>query len=286
MNVKKMQSAASMSFAHRLDQPESFARPEPDRSGEHPIVILSYLYSGAALVQEALSSDSHLARTQSTGILPLCAAAAGTWRRVEGGNGQRLSRLALVSVRQLATTQVAVLLAATGKKRWCELAAASADTEAVFRQVFPHAGFVCVHRSCTEVVAAGVEACPWGVQGPAIGRYAIAHPGNSVAALAAYWARSTDLLLQFERANHEATHRVRYEDVVADPVKALTDVRHSLRLTGQAEGFGAPDRPDSVAIEAGAVAESGREVPVEMIPEDLRERIDLLHAELGYSQLR
>ena len=255
-------------------------------TGEDPVVILSYLYSGAALVQEALSPDGHLARTQSTGILPLCAAAAGTWRRVEGGNGQRLSRLALVSVRQLVTTQMAVLLAATGKTRWCELAGASADTEAVFRQVFPHAGFVCVHRSCTEVVAAGVDASPWGVHGPAIGRYALAHPGNCVAALAAYWARSTDLLLQFERANHEATHRVRYEDVITDPVRALTDVRSSLRLTGGDEGFGAPGRTDSVNKEAAAPAESRREVPVEMIPEDLRERIDLLHAELGYSQLR
>jgi hypothetical protein len=69
-------------------------------------------------------------------------------------------------------------------------------------------------------------------------------------------------------------------------VRGLTDVRNSLRLTGQAEGFGAPDRADSANKEAGAVSESGREVPVEMIPEDLRERIDLLHAELGYSLLR
>jgi hypothetical protein len=286
MNVKNARSATSMSFAHRLEHPESRARQGPDRPGEDPVVILSYLYSGAALVQEALSEDSHLARTQSTGILPLCAAAADTWQRVEGGNGQRLSRLALVSVRQLVTTQVAVLLAAAGKTRWCELAAASADTDAVFRQVFPHAGFVCVHRSCTGVVAAGVEASPWGVLGPPIGRYALAHPGNSVAALAAYWVRSTDLLLQFERANLEAAHRVRFEDVVTDPVRALTDVRSSLRLIGEDEGLHAPDRTDSVTEEAGALTESRREVPVEMIPEDLRQRIDLLHAELGYSQLR
>jgi Sulfotransferase family len=243
---------------------------------EGPVVILSYLYSGAALVQEALSSDARLARTQHTGILPLCAAAAGTWRRVEGGNGQRLSRLALASVRQSVTTQLTVLLTATGKTRWCELAAASADTDAVFRQVFPNAGFVCVHRSCTEVVAAGVAASPWGLHAPAIGPYALAHPGNSVAALAAYWTRSTDVLLQFERANSEAAHRVRYEDVITDPVTALTDVRSSLRLTRDDQRPGA---------ETGAPPASSGEVPVEMIPADLRERIDVLHAELGYPPL-
>jgi hypothetical protein len=252
---------------------------------EDPIVLLSYRYSGAPLVQEALCSGGHLAGTQSTGILPLCAAAADTWRRVEGGNGQRLSRLALISLRQFVTAQVAVLLAATGKPRWCELAAASADADAVFRQVFPHARFVCVHRSCTEVVAAGVAASPWGLQDPAVGRYALAHPGNTVAALAAYWLRSTDLLLRFERANQEATHRVRYEDVATDPVRALTAVRTSLRLSGEHDHFGALNRTGPGTNEAGALAQAPPEIPVEMIPDDLRERIDLVHAELGYPRL-
>jgi hypothetical protein len=174
-----------------------------------PVLVLSYPYSGAGHVQDLLAAGTDLACTSSTGIIPLSVAAAEAWRRVEGQPGQAMSRLAVSTIRGLLTAQVAVILAGTGKSRWCELVTAPPSAADPFLQVFPQTGFVCVHRCCGEVIRAGVRASPWGVQGPGLVPYFLSHPGNSVSALAAYWVSSTEQLLAFEAANAGPAYRVR-----------------------------------------------------------------------------
>jgi hypothetical protein len=246
-----------------------------------PIILLSYGYSGGPRVQEALAADTSLACTSGTGVIPLCEGAAETWRRVEGHSGQAMSALAVSTIRGLITAQVTTILAGAGKARWCELATASPAVAGPFLQVFPHTAFVCVHRNCLDVIRAGVQASPWGLQGQGLASYLLPYPGNSVAALAAYWATCTEELLTFEAANSGITSRVRYEDVAADPDGALAGVRAGLGLgDGRAartvvEQFGAPDQP----------AQPPPEVPVTLIPRPLCQRISRLHSELGYPPL-
>jgi hypothetical protein len=248
-----------------------------------PILVLSYAHSGAGQVQEMLAAGTGLACTSSTGIVPLAATAAEAWRRVEGQTGTAMSRLAVSTIRGLLTAQLAVILAGSGKSRWCELVTAPPGAADPFLQVFPQTGFVCVHRSCADVVRAGVQASPWGVYGPALMPYFLSQPGNSVAALAAYWANSTEQLLAFERANAGAAHRLRYEDVRAGPGQALAAVRAALGL-GMAASDGAPPEPSEPSgPDAAAPAAPGPAMPAEAIPEPLRERIGHLHGELGYS---
>lgn len=250
--------------------------------GAGPVILLSYAYSGGPRVQEALAADTSLACTSATGVIPLCEGAAETWRRVEGHNGQAMSALAVSTVRGLITAQVTTILAAAGKTRWCELATASPTVAGPFLQVFPHTAFVCVHRNCLDVIRAGVQASPWGLQGQGLVPYLLPYPGNSVAALAAYWANSTEELLAFEAANTGITSRVRYEDVAADPDEALAGVRASLGLGGGRPGrtfveqFAAPDQ---------AARAPAAEVPLAMIPRPMRQRIGRLHTELGYPPL-
>jgi hypothetical protein len=256
--------------------------------------VLSYAHSGAGQVQDLLAAGTDLACTSSTGIIPLAGGAAEAWRRVEGQPGPAMSRLAVSTIRGLLTAQIAVILAGSGKSRWCELVTAPPSAADPFLQVFPQTGFVCVHRSCDEVVRAGVQASPWGVWGPGLAPYFLSHPGNSVAAMAAYWANSTEQLLAFEAANAGAAHRVRYEDVLAAPGQALAAVRASLRL-GDAAPAGIPGAPsgpgpagpDAAGADAAGPDPAGQEVPepampVEAIPDPLRERISRLHDQLGY----
>jgi hypothetical protein len=246
--------------------------------GNGPVIVLSYRLSGASFVQRALSAGTDLVCTQSTGIIATCGTVAETWQRLEN-RGRRLSPLAAASVRELVNAQLITVLSAGTGSRWCELAIASPDVAASFGEVIPAARFVCVHRSSTSVIRAGVQAGLWGLGGQIPTSYVMSYPGNSVAALAAYWAESTQALLAFEADHPQVSHRIRYEDVVADPDDALAAVKASLALRpGRAGHSGFPD-PGSPALDAPAAAP---EVPVEKIPAPLRAAVDRLHAELGY----
>jgi hypothetical protein len=235
--------------------------------------VLSYSYSGAEHVQRALSAGASLACTAGTGIIPQCAAAVHTWQRIEGQTAQTVSRLALSTIRALITAQITMIAASVGKARWCELANASPEAARAFLQVFPHTRFVCVHRSCPDVIRAGVQASPWGLQSQAMIPYLISHPGNTVAALAACWADSAEQLLAFEAAHRQAAHRLLYEDLTANPGN-LTAVKASLKLGNSTAA--APEEPSTSTPQPEA------KVPLEMIPEPLRKRINRLHTELSY----
>jgi Sulfotransferase family len=250
-------------------------------SGNGPVIVLSYAHSGSGKVQDALAAGTGLACTSGTGILPLCASAAETWRRVEARDGRAMSRLAAVTIRSLVAAQVTAILAGAGKARWCELSTAPPGTAEPFLQLFPAARFVCVHRSCLDVIRAGVRVSPWGLPGQGMIPHLLSYPGNNVAALVSYWASAAEQLLAFEEAHHDPSHRVRYEDVISDPDGALAAVKAALQLeiSPQEDAFLDPpaeDRPQT------SPDEPEMQVPVEMIPEPLRERIARLHAQLGY----
>jgi sulfotransferase family protein len=250
-------------------------------TGNGPVIMLSYAYAGADRVQDALAIGSRLACTSGTGIIPLCATTADTWRRIEDRPGTALSPLAAAAIRRLVTAQMAVILADSGQTRWCELAAFP-DAAETFLQLFPQARFVCVHRRCLAVIQAAVQASPWGLRGQGLAPYLLTYPGNSVAAMAAYWVNSAEQLIAFEHVHQHAAHRLRYEDVAAQPDQALAAVRVSLGLTGIAHDRTHPAPPVWPAEPATPPTQSQTEVPTEMIPEPLLQRISRLHAELGY----
>ena len=70
------------------------------------------------------------------------------------------------------------------------------------------------------MIASGVESSPWGLTGFGFGEFARQYPGNSVAAIGAYWLENTRIMLAFERECPERCLRVRYEDLVSDPETA------------------------------------------------------------------
>jgi len=64
--------------------------------------------------------------------------------------------------------------------------------------VYPEAKFVCVYRHPMDVIASGVEACPWGLAGYGFDPYMAATPGNAVQALASFWADNARASLAVE----------------------------------------------------------------------------------------
>ena len=251
---------------------EPHHEPEPASTRTGPVIMLSYAYSGAEHVQRALAAGTELACTSGTGIIPQCGLAAEAWRRIEDNDpGAMVS-----TVRGLVTAQVTAILASAGKSRWCELSIASPAVTQPFLQIFPHTAFICVHRRCLDVIRTWIHASPWGLQGQGMAPYLVSHPGNSVAALAAYWATSTEELLTFEQASSRSTLRVRYEDIATRPGEVVATARAWLGLSGSTG--------DSLLEQADPpepTAPGGDEVPVEWIPAPLRRRVNILNAELG-----
>ena len=258
-------------------------RVEPNSDvRDAPVVVLTYAHSGAARLQSLLAPHPGLACTSGTGILPLCEQAAVAWRMADDRDGMTLSPLALASVRALATGIITSMLIRTGKRRWCELATASPVSAETFLQIYPGTRFVCLHRSCPDMVYAALHASPWGLAGPAFAPFTATHPGSAVAALTAYWAAHAGPLVTFEESHPAVCHRVRYEDLTGGSRASALFAFLGMEIPG-AGMPGAHDASDNTA-EPGA-AGCATPIPAGQIPPQLLAQANDLAGKLGYPPL-
>jgi len=244
-----------------------------------PVVVLAGSYSGAARLRHVLAGSAPFACTSGTGLLPLCAQAAATWQRVDNRDGPP-SALALSSIRALATCMITAMMAGTGRSRWCEISFSPPPAAAeIFLRLYPGTQFVCLHRNCPDVIRTAIEANPWGLGSAGLGSFTAAYPGSSAAAIAAYWAESTESALDFQAAHPAACHQIRYEDLVDDQDLAADAMFAFL-------GVDASSPPEAGAEEAYAAvpgaALGGAGVPASFLPRPLAERVNRLQQRLGY----
>ncbi len=241
-----------------------------------PIIVLTYAHAGAELLTHALSASPLLACTSGTGLLPLCHSAAVTWRRIEG-QAAVPTVLAMKSIRNLASTMDGIVRARSGASRWCETAFVGPAAAETFLQVFPATTFLCFHRRLQAVLAEGLRTYALGLAGSPFWPYGDAHPGNSVATIAAYWAACTEPLLDFEATHPQACLRVRHEDLAADPHHRAGKIFSYLGL----------DTQDLTAQQrqwrdARADATPVPPLPPDLIPPQLLAKVVQLDERLGY----
>ncbi|MGH3205792.1 MAG: sulfotransferase [Streptosporangiaceae bacterium] len=238
------------------------------------MIVLAYPGSGASDLRHLLARSENLCCTSGTGLLPLCEVAAATWRHIDGRDGA-LAPLALASIRALTGGMISAVQATLGGSRWCEIAFSPPEGADMFLQLYPAARVVCLHRSCAEVVRAGVLAYPWGIAGTAFAAFAPAFPASPAAAIAAFWASRTEQLLRFEDAHPGSSTRVRHEDLVGEPDRAAAAISAFLDL----------DLP-----RAGIFTRGGDEAPADglgkldadQIPPPLLARVNELQDLFGY----
>ena len=248
--------------------------------------MLTFGFSGVRSLESILAGHPSLACTSGTGVLPLCAQAAATWKQVEQSPAA-MSALAASSVRALAGSMITSILAATGGNRWCEIVMAPAGAAETFARLFPQARFVCFYRACPPMISAATQVSRWGLASTGLGDFASKYPGNNVAAVVAYWCASTTALLDFEAAQPGRSLRVRQEDLAASPAATTSSILAFLSLTGYHADLPEPpaqsqDAPGS-AGPSGAAAEP--QIPLELLPATMLDRINGLHARLGYPAL-
>lgn len=274
----------------RSDPPGPSQRPVPQpgqirqASADGPIVVLTYSFSGWRRLQGVLERVPELACTAGTGVLGMCDMAARVWVNVEEGDGEHMSSLAAKSIRAMVVSMMTVMVTrSSGARRWCETATAEPAAAETFLRIVPGTQFLCLHRSCPDVVRAVLSSSPWGIIGEQFTPYLQAYPANTTAAIAACWADSTGRLLDFESRHPESALRVRYEDLASDPAttsQAISD------FTGMTPASAVPELAEDELL--GGTASGGEPAgldtgfPVALLPPQLIQRINHLHEQLDY----
>jgi hypothetical protein len=124
---------------------------------------------------------------------------------------------AIAGVRQTMDRMVGSYLERRGKQRYCDKSLGTARFAELLLRIYPEARFICLYRHPMDVIASGMEACPWGLHGYGFDPYIATSPGNAVLALARFWVENTMQTLAAEEEFPGASIRVRYEDLVTDP---------------------------------------------------------------------
>jgi hypothetical protein len=274
-------------------------RRDPLRVDE-PVIVLTCARSGSTLLRFILDSHPALACPPETGVIDICSRMGGLSLLLKGPDAhprEGLSDLGADAIRTWVTTMFAGYLTQAGKSRWCEKSLGSAELAGRFLSLFPKARFICLYRSCLDVVDSLHEACPWGLRGYGLEPFTASHPGDSVSAAADYWVCHTRPILEFEQSYPEACLRVRYEDLTTDPATAALRVFGFLgerEVPGLLSDFLAEPRPrfgpadhkiwDTTRVHADSVGRGVR-VPVRTLPPVILGMINELHGELGYGQI-
>ncbi len=277
----------------------------PGTACDSPVFVLTSSRSGSTLLRFILDSHPELACPPETVVASACVSMLRSWTILEdaGSEGKPLTDTGQVPPAGIAVVQSAMdqlfggYLRRRGKRRWCDKSLDSHLYADLLAQAYPKAKFICLYRHCMDVIASGVEACPWGVHRFGFDPYVAQYPGNSVAAIGAYWMSCAQTIMKFEEEHPAWCHRIRYEDLVSAPeetVAAMFDFLEVPQVPGiTADCFTIPHESNGPGDEkiwfTGQVTSSaigrGVQVPFGALPEPMLAEINQALAKLGYRQV-
>lgn len=267
-----------------------------------PVFVLCCGRSGSTLLRFLLDAHPDLACPPETNVAALCAHLASVWALLAGApipadlhdEPAAIPGPAIAGIRRNLDMLVGPYLARRGKKRYCDKSLGAAEHADLLLRLFPGAKFICLYRYPMDVIASGIEACPWGLKGFGFDRYAAESPGNAALALARFWADHAGAIHAVEERFPGRCHRVRYEDLVADPEAVAEGIFGFLGVPAQPGISGRCFTPDreragradykiwhTSRITAGSVGR-GWSIPANLIEPAVTARINELAGQLGY----
>jgi Sulfotransferase family len=273
-------------------------RPAPDA----PVFVLCNGRSGSTLLRFLLDAHPELACPPETNLPVMASQLATVWSLIEGAplSAERgdeppvIPEAAITGVRRTMDEMTYSYLARRGKKRYCDKSLGTAHHAELLLRVYPEAKFLCLYRHPMDVIASGIEACPWGLKGYGFDPYIASTPGNAVLALARFWTDSAGAALEAEERFAASCHRVRYEDLVTDPEGAAAGIFDFLGVPQQPgitarcfsadrERFGPADYKiwHTSRISDSSVGR-GWSIPAAMIPPQVAAVMRELTDKLGY----
>jgi hypothetical protein len=267
-----------------------------------PVFVLCSGRSGSTLLRFLMDGHPEMACPPEMNVPNLCAHLATVWSLVAGAplaaeRGTEppvIPDAAVRGVRQTLDLMLGSYLARRGKRRYCDKSLGTARFARLLARVYPEAKFLCLYRHPMDVVASAMEACPWGLTGYGFDSYIAASPGNMVLALARYWADAANAIGAAEETFGDSCHRVRYEDLVADPEGVAEGI---FRFLGVASAPGISSRCFTAERERTGPADykiwhtpgitttsvgRGWQIPAGQLPPAALEQVNTLAAALGY----
>jgi hypothetical protein len=265
--------------------------------GSQPIFVIAGARSGSTLLRFILDSHPAIACPAETNLGEACASLC----RVAGvlctdKDSGEVSEFGMAESRKAIDSLFGAYLRSEGKRRWCDKSLPAVRNADLLARIWRDAQFVCLFRHCMDMVRSGLLASPWGLFGYGFKPYAIGYPGNSVAALIAYWVDWTTSALRFEEEHDGRCIRVYYEELVTstDAVAAgLWEFLGELPIPGIAtlalsaehhEGPGDHKIWGTDSIHNRSIG-LGRCLPLYLIPPDLLSAANQLLDRLGYVAL-
>jgi hypothetical protein len=276
--------------------------PEEVTYDRSPVFVLTASRSGSTLLRFILDSHPDLACPPETGIASTCAKLVQNWGILEHADSPTrvnapLSPEGARAVRATVDEMFGRYLLRRGKRRWCDKSLDTHLFAELMVSVYPDARFICLFRHCMDVIASGVEAAPWGLNGFGFNAHAVKNPTNSVAAIGSYWAECADGIIAFMDKHPQVCHQVRYEDLVTDPegtaaaifaflgmdqVPGIADL--AFRTAHEGGGPGDEKIWFTGAISSGSMGR-GVMVPASALPAPLTASINEKLARLQYRQI-
>jgi hypothetical protein len=232
----------------------------------------------------------------------MCAQLATVWSLIEGAplSANRgdappeIPDAAITGIRQVMDLMVGSYLVRKGKERYCDKSLGTARFAELLVRVYPQTKFICMYRHPMDVIASGIEACPWGLKGFGFEPFVAETPGNAVLALARFWAANAGMVLAVEERFPERCHRVRYEDLVAEPEQVACQIFSFLGaspaqgistacFSAERERYGPADykiwRTSQIT---NASVGRGWSIPAALIPPPVVTEVNALADTLGY----
>jgi hypothetical protein len=267
-----------------------------------PVFVLCMGRTGSTLLRFLLDAHPDLACPPETNVPALCGQLANVWALIEGAplsanrgdEPPEIPDSVIAGVRETMDRMVGSYLRRRGKKRYCDKSLGTARWSYLMSRVWPEAKFICLFRHPMDVVASGIEACPWGLNGYGFDQYIAETPGNSVHAMARFWMDNAASILSAQEQWPERCHRIRYEDMTGDPQAAADELFEFLGVAkvpdigdkifaAERERSGPSDYKiwHTSAISTDSVGR-GWTVPAGMIAPPLRAMISECCGRLGY----
>jgi hypothetical protein len=268
-----------------------------------PVFILTASRSGSTLLRFILDSHPDLACPPETMTASACAILIRLYYSLENfGAAERtdvhappvVSPEGLKAIRESLDNAFSRYLEQRGKRRWCDKSLDTYQFAELILDVYPEAKFICLVRHCMDVIVSGVRNCPWGVGRYGFDPFVAQYPGNSVAAIGAYWLSCNQAILGFCEKNPDRCAIVRYEDLVTAPEDVTADV---LAFIGASPAPGITQACFTVPHESRGPGDEkiwftdrvtadsmgqGVAVPAIALPPEMRASINDVLARLGY----
>lgn len=265
-----------------------------------PVFIIAAPRSGTTLLRLLLDSHPEIACPGETGMPTLATALVRVWTAICSDIAdERISELppdALSSIRRALRAPMDRYCVETGKRIYCDKSLDAPDNLAAVDIAFPRARHLLLFRHVFDVVASALEVSPYGFAAFGYARYVQHSVSNFVAPLVEHWIACVRAALRWEAAHQSRCHRIRYEDMVAEPTTTFAAVfsflgaddtfavDRLLRSVPNHETLGDPKIAYTSAIHTSSVGR-GRTIPLELVPPLALAEANELLAILGYPRV-